>query len=96
VAGLLTGAAGEGGFKGIAGRFARRGLLAFGAPIATDLRFTRLDSGAAVEIDLPRADAMGEDLRGLLRGALSPRASQAERAGFAAAWQRRVAAMFRR
>ena len=32
VAGLITGAAGEGGFKGLAGRFARRGLLQFGEP----------------------------------------------------------------
>ena len=29
VAGLITGAAGPGGFKGLAGRHARRGLLAF-------------------------------------------------------------------
>jgi hypothetical protein len=94
VAGLITGAAGEGGFKGIAGRFARRGLLAFGAPIAADLRFTRVDTGRSVEIDLARAPAMDEDLTASLRRALSPQASVAERDRFARAWQGRVAAMF--
>ena len=92
VAGLITGAAGEGGFKGIAGRFGRRGLLAFGAPIASDLRFTRLDTGASVEVDLPRA-APSPELIARLRRALSPDASAAERDSFARSWQARVAAM---
>jgi hypothetical protein len=95
VAGLITGAAGEGGFKGIAGRFARRGLLAFGAPIAADLRFTRVDTGRSLEIDLARVPAMDEDLTASLRRALSPQASVAERDRFARAWQGRVVAMFR-
>jgi hypothetical protein len=55
VASLVTGAAGAGGFKGIAGRFVRSGLLVFGAPIGADLRFTRLDIGRWVEVDLRRA-----------------------------------------
>ena len=95
VAGLLTGAAGEGGFKGIAGCFSRRGLLRFGAPLASDLRFTRVDTGRSVEIDLPRAGAMGEDLAASLRRALSPQASADDRRRFAKAWQARVATMFR-
>jgi hypothetical protein len=94
VIGLVTGAAAEGGFKGIAGRFARRGLLAYGAPIAADLRFTRLDSGASVEIDLHHAEAITPELVAALRSALSPEASPAEREAFARAWQARVAEMF--
>jgi len=93
VATLITGAAGEGGFKGIAGRFERRGLLSFGAPIAADLRFTRLDTSHAVEVDLPRA-ASSPELVGALRRALAPEASAAERDAFARAWQARVAGMF--
>jgi hypothetical protein len=93
VAGLVTGAAGEGGFKGIGGRFVRRGLLAFGAPIAADLRFTRLDTGRSLDIDLPRAP-MAESLKASLREALSPDASAEARQRFARAWQARVAAMF--
>ena len=93
VAGLLTGAAAEGGFKGIAGRYERRGLLRFGAPIAADLRFTRLDTGTSVEMNLPAPAPMSPQLAALLRQALSPDAGEAEREAFAQAWQARVAAM---
>ena len=91
----LRGAAGEGGFKGIAGRFARQGLLAFHAPISKDLRFTRVDTGAAVDIDLPAAPAMSAELRDALRKALSPVSSSADRAQFAQGWQARVEALLR-
>ena len=90
VAGLVTGAAGEGGFKGIAGRFARRGLLVFGAPIGADLRFTRLDTGHRVEVDLRRAAPMTGELSAALRRALVPGASGEDRAAFAGGWQERV------
>lgn len=93
VAGLISGAAAEGGFKGVAGRFQRRGLLSFGAPISGDLRFTRLDTGASVEIYLRDAAAMSSDLVAALRRALSPDASAPERDAFGKAWQARTAAM---
>lgn len=93
VATLLTGAAGEGGFKGIAGRFERRGLLSFGAPIATDLRFTRRDTGAAVEVNVRHGAPMAPALRGALAQALEPEASNAELQAFAHGWQARVADM---
>lgn len=93
VATLLTGAAGEGGFKGIAGRFERRGLLVFGAPIATDVRFTRLDTGAEVEMNLRHGAPMAPALRGALAHALEPEASDSEHQAFARAWQARVAEM---
>jgi hypothetical protein len=96
VAGLITGAAGEGGFKGIAGRFERRGLLVFGAPIAADLRFTRLDTGQALEQDLPRAAAMSPELLDGLRRALSPEATAEERDAFGRGWQRRVSELLAR
>jgi hypothetical protein len=50
VVGLITGAANEGGFKGLAGRFGRQGLLRFGVPMAGEIRFTRLDTGRSVEV----------------------------------------------
>lgn len=93
VAGLITGAAAEGGFKGLAGRFERRGLLVYGAPIAADLRFTRLDTGASLEIDLRHAAAMSAELVAALRRALSPEASPAERESFARSWRARVSEM---
>lgn len=96
VAALITGAAGEGGFKGIAGRFERRGLLVFGAPIASDLRFTRLDTGQALEQDLPRAAAMSPDLMNGLRRSLSPDTAAEEREAFGRGWQARVAELLAR
>ncbi len=88
---LLTGAAGEGGFKGIAGQFVRRHRLSFGAPIAAELCFTRIDTGARVlaQADLknvpadPRAPAL---MQRCIRGEVS----EAEHAEFAQLWQDRV------
>lgn len=92
VIGLVTGAAGEGGFKGIAGRFERRGLLSFGAPIAGEVRFTRTDTGKSVEAEFDsNAVPAPADASGRLQRALARDASSAERAAFAAGWQERVA-----
>ena len=65
VASLVTGAANEGGFKGLAGRFARNGLLRFGVPMRDEIRFTRLDTGRSVELPhrplaVPRPAAWSE------------------------------------
>ena len=88
VLGLVTGAAGDGGFKGLAGRHVRRDLLRYGVPMAGDVRITRLDNGAAVELAhhaqaVPRPTGLTE----LMREALAPQAGHAERQAFAAAWQ---------
>jgi len=88
---LLTGAAGDGGFKGIAGRFSRRSLLDFAVEQPLAMRFTRLDNAAAVDaaVDLstvPAAPGMGS----LLQRCLSGDASPAERQRFAQLWQDRV------
>jgi hypothetical protein len=45
---MLTGAAGSSGFKGVAGRFGRAGLIRFSPGLPLSLRFTRLDNGAQV------------------------------------------------
>lgn len=91
VVGLLTGAAGPGGFKGLAGRHARRELLQFGAALQGELRFTRLDSGRSVELSL-RLDRLVRtvDLRASMQAALAPDADEAARERFAEAWQDRV------
>jgi len=93
VAGLITGAAAEGGFKGIAGRFERRGLMRFGASIGADLRFTRLDTAASREVDLRHAASASPELAVQLRRALSPEATAEERERFASSWQARTAAL---
>ena len=92
VIGLVTGAANAGGFKGLAGRFGRQDLLAFGVPMHGDIRFTRLDTGQSVEFTrrghgLPRSG----DLTQLLRAALAPAAPDDARRAFAQAWSDWVA-----
>lgn len=95
VIGLITGAAGGGGFGGIAGHHARRGLLAFGAAIAGEARFTRLDSGKSVEASFSAETVPAHpQLRARMQRALAAEAAPEERGAFASAWQERVARIF--
>ncbi|OAN43735.1 hypothetical protein [Magnetospirillum moscoviense] len=91
VAGLVTGAAGPGGFKGIAGRFSRLDLLAFDTPVPATLGFRRTDSGAGVAAryrpELVPADPM---MRGHLQALLSGDGDDRSGAAFAELWQDRV------
>lgn len=94
VIGLITGAAGAGGFKGIAGRFVRQGLLRFGVPMQGLVRFTRTDTGASVELDYhPERVPSDPALRNAMAGALAPGAPAADRERFGALWQARVRAI---
>ena len=88
VAGLVTGAANEGGFKGLAGRFGRRDLLRFGVPLAGEIRFTRLDTGNSVTLshDL-RVATQPPGLKERFQEAFAHDASDDARKAFAAAWQ---------
>lgn len=91
VAGLLTGAAGEGGFKGLAGRFSRRNLLAFGSGSDAEIRLTRIDTGATVTVSYhPEAVPPSPELQALLPKLLAGDASDAQRAEFGRLWQMRV------
>ena len=91
VIGLIVGAAGEGGFKGLAGGHSRRDLLLFGVEMPAEVRFTRLDDGAAVSLDynpavVPPDPAMPALMQRLLAGAANPD----ERVEFGRLWQDRV------
>lgn len=88
---LITGATVDTGFKGLGGRFDRRQLLAYDAPIEGQLRVTRTDTGDAVTVRA-RVERVTGDPRA---GQLMPRcvmgmASVEEQAQFRAAWQERV------
>ena len=91
VASFLTGATQDTGFKGIGGRFDRRNLLFFGVDIPGQIRFTRVDTGAAAIVSA-RLDLAPPDPR---IGALMPRclagtATADEAAQFRSLWQGRV------
>ncbi|MDE2311312.1 MAG: hypothetical protein KGL01_10890 [Betaproteobacteria bacterium] len=91
VVGQLTGAAGDGGFKGLAGKFKRSGLLSFNAGIEGMIRFERVDRLCAVETDYhPEQVPSDESMFSLLQGLLSQRAQPGDQAAFAAMWQNRV------
>lgn len=88
---LLTGATGQTGFKGIGGRFDRRDLLAFGIPMKGQVRLTRIDTGAQVELNV-HLERVPADPR---IGTLMPRcvaatASPDEISLFQTLWQDRV------
>ena len=91
VASLLTGATHDTGFKGIAGHFDRRGLLFFGADIPGQIRYTRVDTGAAVTVSA-RLDRVPSDPRiaSLLPRCVAGNATAEQAALFQSLWQGRV------
>ncbi len=94
VAGLVTGAAGSGGFNGLAGRYTRRDLLTFAVPMRGEMRFTRQDTGQHVEVSHhPEAAPRPPELRAQMQAALDPQADSAQREAFAKTWQGWVRAM---
>jgi hypothetical protein len=94
VAGFITGAAGDTGFKGIGGHFERRGLLAYAASIDGQMRFTRTDDGASADVSA-RLERVPSDPRigGLLPRCLMGVATPDETALFGSLWQSRVRAL---
>ncbi len=88
---LLTGAAETDGFKGLAGKYDRRGLLSFGVPMQGQFRFTRVDTQAMVEIDYhPEVVPATPAPRNVLQKALIGTATADEIADFQQRWQDRV------
>lgn len=88
IAQLVTGAAGEGGFKGLAGRYARQGLLRFGVAMTGEIRFTRLDTGASIALaHRMQAAPRPQDLTEKMQQAFGPWADDAARQAFAQTWQ---------
>ncbi|MBA5638609.1 hypothetical protein H3H37_16230 [Duganella sp. LX20W] len=91
VIGLITGAAGIGGFKGIGGNFQRQHLLQYGVGGDGEVVFERGDNGAAVRLSMhmqrvPADPGMSVLLRKILDGVATPD----DKRGFATLWQGRV------
>ncbi|MBI4755495.1 MAG: hypothetical protein HY778_08790 [Betaproteobacteria bacterium] len=91
VIGAITGAAGEGGFKGLGGRFVRRGLLTYGIGIDGEVRFRRTDTGAEVTASYhPEVAPPDPAMQRLAPRVLGGEASAEERVAFGRLWQDRV------
>jgi hypothetical protein len=92
IATLVTGATADSGFQGLAGQFNRRDKLFFGQPLrAGELRFTRLDTGAAIEVKADLSRVPGDPRMGALMPlCLAGQASTAQQETFRTLWQERV------
>lgn len=91
VLGFVTGAAGEGGFKGLGGIGDRRGLLRYGQPIDGIVRLARTDNDASVLLDyFPDKVTTAHEMTALMSRVLSGRADADEHRAFAQHWQDRV------
>lgn len=91
VVGLITGAAREGGFKGIGGCFDRRNLLSFDAGIEGDVEFSRADNDSRVQVSYhPEVVPPAQQTRALLDAVLRGDDSSGAKEEFARLWQDRV------
>jgi formylmethanofuran dehydrogenase subunit E len=91
VASLPTGATQDTGFKGIGGHFDRRNLLFFDVDMPGQIRFTRLDTGAAANVSA-RLDRVPADPRivELMPRCIAGTATADEATLFRSLWQDRV------
>jgi hypothetical protein len=91
VVSMLTGASGEGGFKGLGGRFERRHRLSFNAGIPLEIRFRRCDNNrwADVATQLQHVPAPAEMPR-LMQLCMNGAATPEDQARFGQLWQERV------
>lgn len=91
VVGLITGAAGEEGFKGLGGRQSRRDLLRFGVDLGAELRLARLDTGAAALLDYrPEVVPPAPEMAPLMARVVGGVADAWEQMEFSRLWQDRV------
>lgn len=91
VVSLITGAAAEGGFKGLAGQFQRQNLMRFGVEIPLELRFSRVDTGQTVDVACDTGAIPSDpEMLGLLRQCLQGQSGPSSRQRFGQLWQQRV------
>ena len=91
---LVTGAAADNGFHGLAGQHVRKDLLHYAQGNLGGIRFQRQDTGVAVEVSIDTAPVPGDPLqRVLLQKILMQQANTEEHAQFAHLWQDRVRRM---
>ncbi|WP_200955289.1 hypothetical protein [Pelomonas sp. Root1237] len=88
---MLTGAAGGSGFKGLGGRFSRAGLIRSKPDLVLALRFTRLDTQAAVDVGVDTTSLPGQaELDVLVALLASGKATPQDEKDLGELWQARV------
>jgi formylmethanofuran dehydrogenase subunit E len=91
---LVTGAAAGNGFHGLGGRHVRKGLLHYAAGDVAGVRFTRNDTGEAVEVEIDTSVVASDPmLRVLLQMTMTGQADDKQRRKFGRLWQDRVRRM---
>lgn len=97
VASYITGAADEGGFKGLNGAYARNNRLTFNGRFDGILRFTRLDSGSSVTANYDPSGVAGSvEMPPLMQAIFSNSATDDQRRQFGKLWQARVSRILER
>lgn len=91
VVGLITGAAGPGGFKGIGGQYCRKDLLEFDARFDGEVRFVRRDNGAAIQLGMDMSRVSSDPrMMTLLQKTLNGTGKAEDAKEFGRLWQERV------
>ncbi|MGH8147067.1 MAG: hypothetical protein ACREPY_12105 [Rhodanobacteraceae bacterium] len=91
---LVTGAAADNGFKGLGGRFARNHLLHYAQGDVAGIRFTRVDTGESIEIEIDASPVPADPMQRLLmQQVMTGQADAAQRREFGRLWQDRVRRM---
>lgn len=91
VAQLITGAAAETGFGGIAGRFDRRNLLRYDVPVEGIMGLRRVDNGDGVALGLNTSVIpFPTEMEALMPKAVRGQADEADLQRFGELWQSRV------
>ncbi len=88
---FVAGAGGTGGFKGLNGKLSRNNLISYNASITREVRLTRIDTGASVEIDYnPSSVPPSPQMQPLMMKMMQQTASNEEKKAFGTLWQERV------
>ncbi len=87
----LTGATDKSGFKGLNGKFARHSLMEFNAGLHSSGRFTRVDTGASVDVFYnPNVVPPLPDMQPLMQKVMGGSAEPEDIKAFGIFWQERV------
>lgn len=88
---MLTGAGGRHGFRGFNAQYCRAGLLKYNPALLLFMRFTRLDTGDAVEVTADLGlDPVDPRVQRLLVRCMEGAATDEERSRLADAWHSRI------